>query len=113
MENRQENELKIIAYGLSGILTADEIEHVKVGEYEATPDVIGCFKRNDEWFAYQNDERVNCTITGPFDIKGVVIAIAKKMYKKGLKFEDEQQKTNYINNHFRNVDEIDSYQRAK
>ena len=105
-------ELKTIIRDLSEILSVEELDQVKFGEYLALPNVVGCFQRKNAWFAYQNDEKAVCMITGPFDIKGIVIAIAKILHKKGLQFENEQQRMNYINNHFRSFAEIDSYQIA-
>ncbi len=105
-------ELRMIARDLSEFLSDDEFSQVKLGEYLPIPRITGCFERNREWFAYQNDERAVCTITGPFDEKGVAVAIAKMFHKKGLLFENEQQRMNYINNHFRNFEDIDLYQKS-
>ena len=106
-------EFKTIARDLAELLSDAELEKVQIGIFLQAPDTTGCFQRNQEWFACQNDEKAVCTITGPFDAKGVIVAIAKLFHKKGLRFENEQQRMNYINNHFRNFEEIDLYQKIR
>ena len=46
---------------------------------------------------------------GPFDLKGIIVAIAKHQYIKGLNFESEENRNSYLSNHFNSEEAIDEF----
>ena len=84
--------------------------HFHIGEFIEKPNQSGCFKRNEEWYVYETDEKNYCTFCGPFTIKGIIYACGMKLHiskdMKGYRFSEEEFKI-YLHNHFHSLKEID------
>lgn len=85
-----------------------------VDELKCVPDHRGCFQRSGKWFIYATDEHAFCTINGPYDVHGVICACLKSLHVKntGYQWETEEERQVYLNNHFRSLQEIDSYMKT-
>ena len=51
------------------------------GEFIDKPNITGVFKIKNSWFIYENDERNESFITGPFNDEDIVYACVKLMHK--------------------------------
>lgn len=90
----------------------NEFPDFHVGKFVELPNQCGCFKRNSQWYAYNNDERNFCTFTGPFSLNGIIYACAKLLHvtnkMKEYRFSEKELNI-YINNNFHTISEIDNY----
>lgn len=107
-------EIKIISKTLSEGINEniEDYKNFHVGEFIEVPNQCGCFQRKSNWYTYETDEKNFCTISGPFNLKGIIYAcsklINKAAYFNEYKFSEEEMEI-YINNHFHSFDEIDRY----
>lgn len=89
-----------------------EFTNFHVGKFVELPNQCGCFKRNSQWFVYNNDEKNFCTFTGPFDVNGIIYACAKLLHVtknfKEYRFSEKELEI-YLNNNFHTFNEIDNY----
>ena len=81
-----------------------------IGEFIEKPNQCGCFKRNEEWYVYQTDEKNYCTFCGPFSQKGIVYACTMilpiTINNKAYRFTETEFNI-YLHNHFHSFEEID------
>ncbi len=81
-----------------------------IGEFIEKPNQCGCFKRNEEWYIYQTDEKNYCTFCGPFSQKGIVYACTMilpiTINNKAYRFTETEFNI-YLHNHFHSFEEID------
>lgn len=78
--------------------------------YKQVPNTQGIFKKQDNWYVYQTDERNNVDIIGPFDKNEIIYATAISLHLSDHFKEYEFSKdarNRYIHNHFRSIEEID------
>lgn len=88
-----------------------EKDRFSINEFKEIPGHMGVFQRHEKWFVYTTDEHAFCSIFGPFDVHGIICAVLKKIHMKNpdYQWKTEEEKSIYINNHFRSVAEIDAY----
>ena len=83
-----------------------------IGEFVQLPGHMGCFERQANWYWFESDEKNECMIIGPFNLKGIIYACAVRMnFSKRLKeykFTQEEYQI-FFNNHFHTFSEIDEY----
>lgn len=108
MKNQKEEIRKVLNENIDGGIESYKDFHI--GEFIEKPNQCGCFKRNEEWYIYQTDEKNYCTFCGPFSSSGIIYACAKVLhissnYKK-YRFSQEELEI-YIHNHFQSFEEID------
>lgn len=108
MKNQKEEIRKVLNENIDGGIESYKDFHI--GEFIEKPNQCGCFKRNEEWYIYQTDEKNYCTLCGPFSSSGIIYACAKVLhissnYKK-YRFSQEELEI-YIHNHFHSFEEID------
>ncbi len=108
MKNQKEEIRKVLNENIDGGIESYKDFHI--GEFIEKPNQCGCFKRNEEWYIYQTDEKNYCTFCGPFSSSGIIYACAKVLhissnYKK-YRFSQEELEI-YIHNHFHSFEEID------
>lgn len=108
MKNQKEEIRKVLNENIDGGIESYKDFHI--GEFIEKPNQCGCFKRNEEWYIYQTDEKNYCTFCGPFSSSGIIYACAKALhissnYKK-YRFSQEELEI-YIHNHFHSFEEID------
>ncbi len=77
-----------------------------LGSYTPGPNKAGCFEHKDEWYVYKIDEGGDIVITGPFNGRDIIYAIALEL---GLakefdayKFSDSANDI-YANCHYYNI----------
>ena len=108
MKNQKEEIRKVLNENIDG--GVENYKDFHIGEFIEKPNQCGCFKRNEEWYIYQTDEKNYCTFCGPFSSSGIIYACAKVLhissnYKK-YRFSQEELEI-YIHNHFHSFEEID------
>lgn len=108
MKNQKEEIRKVLNENIDGGI--ENYKDFHIGEFIEKPNQCGCFKRNEEWYIYQTDEKNYCTFCGPFSSSGIIYACAKVLhissnYKK-YRFSQEELEI-YIHNHFHSFEEID------
>ena len=108
MKNQKEEIRKVLNENIDGGIESYKDFHI--GEFIEKPNQCGCFKRNEEWYIYQTDEKNYCTFCGPFSSSGIIYACTKVLhissnYKK-YRFSQEELEI-YIHNHFHSFEEID------
>ena len=108
MKNQKEEIRKVLNENIDGGI--ENYKDFHIGEFIEKPNQCGCFKRNEEWYIYQIDEKNYCTFCGPFSSSGIIYACAKVLhissnYKK-YRFSQEELEI-YIYNHFHSFEEID------
>lgn len=88
-----------------------EKDQFSVNEFKEIPDHMGVFQRHGKWFVYTTDEHAFCSIHGPFNRHGIVCAVLKKLHVKNpdYQWKTEEERSIYINNHFRSLAEVDVY----
>lgn len=90
----------------------EDYKNFHIGEFIEKPNQCGCFKRNQNWYTYETDEKNYCSFSGPFNIHGVIGAISMMlpvtMKTEEFDFTDEEFLT-YVNNHFHTFAEIDEF----
>lgn len=105
-------ELKNEALEIMTVLS-DYVEEntFSIDEFKLVPNYSGCFLRCGKWFVYITDEHVVCTINGPYDVHGVICAALKKLHIKNTcyQWKTENDRSTYLNNHFRSLEEVDEY----
>ena len=85
-------------------------KNVILGELEQQPGRLGCFERDGNWYLYETDEHNFCSINGPYAVHGVICAMLKKLRVKDPQFVmNDDERTVWLNNHFRSFAEIDRY----
>lgn len=88
----------------------EEYKYFHIGNFVEVPNQCGCFKRKDNWYTYENDEKNFCTISGPFSLQGIIYACAMMLHisKKFKEYRFSEEEFNiYLNNHFHSFEEID------
>lgn len=85
-----------------------------VGELTMEPDKQGCFQLFGKWFVYKSDEHAFFDIRGPFDVDSAICAALKILYIRNeeAQWNSEEDRSVFINNHFRDVAEIADYMYA-
>ena len=108
MKNQKEEIRKVLNENIDGGIESYKDFHI--GEFIEKPNQCGCFKRNEEWYIYQTDEKNYCTFCGPFSSSGIIYACAKVLHissnYKRYRFSQEELEI-YIHNHFHSFEEID------
>lgn len=99
---------KAIEANLEG--TIDDFSYINIGKFVRVPNQCGCFKREENWYIYETDEKNFCTFCGPFSSKGIIYACAMVLHisknMKEYRFSEEEFNI-YLNNHFHTFAEID------
>ena len=108
MKNQKEEIRKVLNENIDGGIESYKDFHI--GEFIEKPNQCGCFKRNEEWYIYQTDEKNYCTFCGPFSQKGIVYActmiLPVTINSKVYRFTEIEFNV-YLHNHFHSFEEID------
>ncbi len=80
-----------------------------LGSYCPGPNKAGCFEHKDDWYVYRIDEGGDIVITGPFNDRDIIYAVALEL---GLarefdayKFSDSADDI-YANCHYYNINDL-------